>query len=308
MRVCVIGGTGHIGKFLCPALVAQGHEVTALARGVTPVPAGGGWEKVRRVACSYQPGPELEGLMGELAPEALVDIMGFGGPGVWESIARGLPGSCRQVVACGSVWMWGDPAQVPTPEAPTNRCWAEGYAWRFDLYQRLQGECRARGLAFTVIMPPNICGPYKVPLEGKGGRSPEVHREHERGEPCPLPAPGNNPVGPCDAEDVAQGFGLALEQPERAEGEFFNVGSAYALTAERFVAVYGELYGTTIPIEWVSWEDYSTRINPDRGANYHFSAPMCPDITKIRNRLGYAPRYTPEESMARAVAWMREEG
>lgn len=34
---------------------------------------------------------------------------------------------------------------------------------------------------------------------------------------------------------------------------------------------------------------------------------MCPDISKIR-KLGYEPRYTPEESMERAVAWMRDRG
>jgi len=35
---------------------------------------------------------------------------------------------------------------------------------------------------------------------------------------------------------------------------------------------------------------------------------MCPDLTKIRTKLGYVPRYTPEETMERAVAWMRAEG
>jgi nucleoside-diphosphate-sugar epimerase len=35
---------------------------------------------------------------------------------------------------------------------------------------------------------------------------------------------------------------------------------------------------------------------------------MCPDLTKITTRLGYAPRYTPEETLARAVDWMRQQG
>ena len=308
MRICVIGGSGHIGKFLCAALAEDGHEVVVLSRGQTPLPTGGPWERIRLVPIAYQPGPELENTIRELAPEALVDILGFGAPGIYESLAAGLGGKCRHLVACGSVWMWGDPALVPTPEVPTNRCWAEGYAWRFELYQRLQAECRARGLPFTVIMPPNICGPGKIPLEGRGGRSLQVHREHAQGLPCPLPTPGTNLVGPCDAADVAQGFLLALRQPEQAAGEFFNVGSPYALTAARFLEVYGEIYGRPIPIDWVSWEHYSTAISPDRGAHYHFEMPMCPDISKIRSRLGYAPRYTPEQTMARAVAWMQEQG
>jgi len=35
---------------------------------------------------------------------------------------------------------------------------------------------------------------------------------------------------------------------------------------------------------------------------------MLPDISKIRVALGYRPRYTPEQTMERAVAWMRDQG
>ena len=86
------------------------------------------------------------------------------------------------------------------------------------------------------------------------------------------------------------------------------MGSAYALTARRFVEVYGEIYGSTIPIEWMSWKTYAEEISPDPGSNYHFRGHMCPDISKIWSALGYTPKHTPEETMARAVDWMRTEG
>jgi uncharacterized protein YbjT (DUF2867 family) len=34
MRVVVIGGTGHVGTYLVPRLVARGHEVVS---GVSPI-------------------------------------------------------------------------------------------------------------------------------------------------------------------------------------------------------------------------------------------------------------------------------
>ena len=34
MRVFVTGGTGHIGSYIIPELVAAGHEVTGLVRRV----------------------------------------------------------------------------------------------------------------------------------------------------------------------------------------------------------------------------------------------------------------------------------
>jgi uncharacterized protein YbjT (DUF2867 family) len=33
MKVVVIGGTGHIGTYLVPRLVQEGHEVVSLSRG-----------------------------------------------------------------------------------------------------------------------------------------------------------------------------------------------------------------------------------------------------------------------------------
>jgi nucleoside-diphosphate-sugar epimerase len=32
---------------------------------------------------------------------------------------------------------------------------------------------------------------------------------------------------------------------------------------------------------------------------------MCPDISKAKNLLGYQPKYTPEQSLYRAVEWMK---
>jgi nucleoside-diphosphate-sugar epimerase len=169
-------------------------------------------------------------------------------------------------------------------------------------------QSKTDGLPMTAIMPPNICGPGKVPLEGKGGRSVEVHRAHRRGEPVVLPFPGTNLIGPCDAEDVARGFVCAVENREAAAGEVFNVGSAYSLTSEQFVRTYGDIYGTTIPVDYVTAEEYTREVSPELGASFHFLEHMCPDISKISSRLGYHPLHTPETAMERAVRWMCDEG
>jgi len=303
MRVAVIGGTGHVGGFLTPGLVEDGHEVVVISRGQRPVPEGGAWETVRHVEASYGDDGFVD-LIRDLRPDALVDMLGVDVPGLY-AVLREWD---AHLIACGSVWMYGVPRVVPTPEETQGPCESEGYARRYAELQQVQEQARRDGGCFTAIMPPNICGPGKIPLEGMGGRSIEVHRAHARGEDLPLPAPGSTLIGPCDAEDVAQGFRLAIANPDAAAGEIFNVGSAYALTAEQFVRTYADIYGVEIPIRWVSWQEYEERVSPSPGANFHFRANMCPDITKISSRLGYAPKYTPEQSMARAVEWMREQG
>lgn len=233
-----------------------------------------------------------------------IDILGADVPATYEAV-RGVS---RQLIACGSLWMFGEPRVVPTPEETQNPCEFEGYALRYEELLATRERASADGFPFTAIMPPNICGPGKIPLDGRGGRDIEVHRAHQRGEPVPLPEPGQTLIGPCDAWDIARAFYLAVQHREAAAGEIFNVGSAYALTARQFIETYGHIYGVEIPIEWVSWQEYAERILPDLGANYHFRAHMCPDLTKIGRKLGYVPRYTPEETMERAVDWMRREG
>jgi len=76
----------------------------------------------------------------------------------------------------------------------------------------------------------------------------------------------------------------------------------------QFVETYAAIYGSRIPIEWVSWQRFETEVMPDVGAHWHFRANMCPDITTIRQRLGYEPAYTPEQSLERAVRWMVDTG
>ena len=305
MNVCVIGGTGHIGKNLTEMLLDDGCRVTLITSGRTAVPTAGKWGSVAVVRQAYRRGdPAWAECLRQVAPEVLIDILGADAPATYEAVK----GFCRHLIVCGSVWMFGEPRVVPTPDETQNPCEFDGYTLRYEEMQATRDRAGRDGIPFSAVMPPNICGPGKIPLDGMGGRSAAVHQSHQRGEPVSLPEPGQTLIGPCDAWDVAQGFFLAMQHREAAAGEIFNVGSAYALTARQFIETYGRIYGVEIPIEWCSWAEYAGRISPDPGAHYHFKAHMCPDLSKIRSKLGYVPRYTPEQTMERAVDWMRGEG
>ena len=300
MRVIVVGGTGHIGSALIPQLVEAGHEVKVATRGRRPKPAGKPWESVELLALPAQDAPAF--LAGQPC-DVLVDIVQDQATAIYEA----MRGKCRHFIWCGSLWMLGPPAVVPTPEVRFGPALTEGYQRRMDELVELQGRARDDGAAFTAILPPNICGPGKVPLELRGGRDVEVHRAHARGEPVTLFEGCNTLLGPCDAEDVAQGFRLALSNPQGAAGEMFNVGAPYALTAPQLARVFSQIHGVDIPIRWVSCSKFFDEVLPDPGANNHFLYHMCPDISKARSKLSYQPRYTPEQTMARAVEWMRRQ-
>ena len=302
MRICVIGGTGHIGRFLTPMLVSAGHEVTVLSSGRTPRPEGAAWSGVQTVTQAYGV-PGWTAAVQALRPEVVIDILQGDTPGLFEA----LRGTCEHLVVCGSLWMLGLPRVVPTPPVTQAPCPFEGYARRYRQLLETRERAAAAGMAFSAILPPNICGPGKIPLECRGGRSLEVHRSHRRGETVVLPDPGSVLIGPCDAEDIARAFVRVVQQRAAAAGQLFTVGSAYALTALQLVETYGALYGVRLPVELVSWERFVSEVLPDPGAHWHFQANMCPDISALA-RLGYRPAYTPEQTLERAVRWMHDTG
>ncbi len=74
MRVCVIGGTGHIGKHLTPMLVEAGYDVTVLSSGRTPVPDESIWASVRKVQLVHESDGWTD-VIRDLQPEVIVDIL-----------------------------------------------------------------------------------------------------------------------------------------------------------------------------------------------------------------------------------------
>lgn len=302
MKILVIGGTGHIGSFLVPMLSDRGEEVSVVSTRSSKSVEAPGWENVQLIQGKYiRNDRNWCEFIRQRKFDVLVDILGADVPATYEAAKP----HCKHFIACGSLWMFGSPKVVPTPEITQGPCPFEDYAQRYSEMLSTKEQAERDGVMFTAIMPPNICGPGKIPLDGHGGRDLEVHKAHMQGKPVKLAQGCNTLIGPCDAEDIAQGFFLAACQSEAAAGEIFNVGSSYSLTAPQFIETYAKIYGCKIPIEFVSNEAFFGSVLPDLGANYHFSQHMLPDTSKIRAKLNYEPKYSPEEAMERAVEWMK---
>jgi len=302
MNVCVIGGTGHIGSQLIPLLVREGFEVQVITRGTTRIPSSEPWEKVEIIHAEYlHRDKNWYEMIGQLKTDVIIDLLGIDLPGIYQASRHYL----EHLIVCGSLWMYGPPVTVPTPEEFQNPCEFEEYARRYHEIIGIQNQAGHDGIPFTAIMPSNICGPGKIPLEPAGGRSLEVHKRLSNGGEVELPEMCNTLVAPVDVSDVATGFFLAVMNRDVADHEIFNVGPPYAITIDHFVRTYESIYRKDFLIEYVSWEDFFQRC-PEPGANYHFREHMAPDISKISRLLGYEPNYPPEESMERAVSWIRD--
>src|SRR5262245_3031857 len=112
MRVVVIGATGHIGSFLVPRLIRDGHGVVAVSRGIRePYHDTPEWSAAERVVLDRR-AAEDEGSYGSriasLAPDVVIDLICFE-----ERTARELVGALSGRVAlflhCGTIWVHGVP-------------------------------------------------------------------------------------------------------------------------------------------------------------------------------------------------------
>lgn len=292
MKILIIGGTGHVASFLVPYLQTAGHEVVIGNRsGNSP------YQSIGAVKCN---GGDIKSLM-PLKDKGFEVVVDF--PGTALNTFEVFKETASHIIACGSLWMYGFPGQVPTPETNQKKCIFPSYEKRYTEILEMINKSSEKKAAFTAIMPPNICGPGKIPIETMGGRSIEVHKKLKNGEKVYLPEGAEALIGPCDASDIAKLFQLAIENRGKSKGQIFNAGAKYSVTASEFVNIYSQIYKTNIPVEKVSWEEYK-KINPDISGRYHFYAHMLPDISKAQKLLNYNPKYSAEETLSRGVEWM----
>jgi len=91
--------------------------------------------------------------------------------------------------------------------------------------------------------------------------------------------------------DVVDANLLVLEDP-RADHEVFNVGGGRAWTVNEFARIVGRAFGRDV--------------EPAPSGLYRFgdTRHICSDVSKLRG-LGWAPRRTPEDSVAEYADWLR---
>lgn len=94
-------------------------------------------------------------------------------------------------------------------------------------------------------------------------------------------------------EDIVDGLTVALHRPEACRGEIFNLGNDRDVSTGEMIRLVEEIVGLEVEVERRprrAGDQLRTRAN----------------IRKAEQVLGYAPRVSPREGLARTVAWFRK--
>jgi dihydroflavonol-4-reductase len=325
MRIALTGASGYTGGRLLEALRARGDEVRVLLRGST-----GGGERARALASSVVGGDLadegalaalVEGCDAVLHVAAVYRTAGHPDDYYREVNVRGTArlleaaarAGVRRFVHTSTVGVHGDVRNPPADEAAPI---APG-----DIYQETKAEAEAlalrfhreRGLPVAVVRPGAIYGPRETRLL-------KLFRAIARGRYAVVGS-GRSFYHPVYVDDLVQGYLLALERPEAVGEAFLICGPSYVSQDDLAALVARHTGGRVLPFHVPAWPLQAAGalveavcvpfgIDPPlhRRRVDFWTKSRAFTTQKARRLLGYEPRVSLDEGIARTVASYREAG
>lgn len=321
--ILVTGATGFTGGNLARRLAARGEHVRALVRDASKaesliangidvrvgqltslddvMAAARGCDQIHHIAAVFRTAGH---------PDSYYRDVNIGGTKNVLEAARRL--DCERVVHCSTVGVHG---HIEEPPASETYRFAPG-----DIYQRtkLEGELAVqqaarRGQRVTIVRP--------SPIYGEGDlRFLKLYRAVARGVFVMIGS-GNPKLHLVHIDDLVDGIVLTSTS-EAALGQVFILAGPQAPTLNELVGHIAHALGVAAP-RWrvplwpvktagivCEWVCVPLRIEPPlhRRRVGFFTHHREFDCSKAVGLLGYAPRVSPAEGIARTAAWYRAAG
>jgi nucleoside-diphosphate-sugar epimerase len=308
LRTVIIGATGHIGTWLVPRLVNEGHKVVAVSRGARrPYHEAPQWQSVEHVTLDRN-AAERDGSFGKaiaaLRGDAVVDLICFDLDSATH-IVDALRDRIEIFVHCGSLWVHGVPKERPYDESALREPFGDYGIRKAQIERFLLDEAR-NGFPASVLHPGHITGPGWNPINPAGNLDTSVFDSLARGDTVALPDDGTATLQHVHADDVAQAFALALSHREVAIGQAFHVAAAEPVTLRGYAEAAASWFGRTANLDFLPWDEWRTTVS-ERDAEItldHILHSPHASIDKARTTLGFEPQYSAVAAAREAVAVM----
>ena len=315
MKILVIGGTGHIGSYLVPRLLASGHEVSVVSRNAKPRYADPrlGWDAIRWIAADRKAEEQAgswEKRMAGIDADIVIDLLCYR-PEQNDAMVRAFAGRIRHFLHCGTLWAYGPATRAPYEEHFPRQPITEYGRLKAKIEADLIARFRKDGFPATVVHPGHISGRKWLPIDPQGTiDGVGIYERLARGEKVHLPDQGLATLHHVHADDVAQIFERAIVCREAALGQSFSAAAPYPLSLVGCCEAVAALFGRKPNLEFVPLAELE-KILGERNfgiVTEHVAHSPCASIEKARRLLGHQPRYTTEQIYREVVEHLLESG
>ncbi|MDT3439312.1 MULTISPECIES: UDP-glucuronic acid decarboxylase family protein [unclassified Pseudofrankia] len=307
-RVAITGGAGFLGSHLCERLLSDGAEVICVDNFVTGRPenvehllTNRRFRLVDRDVTEYLhlPGP-LDAVLHFASPASPVDYyrlpietLMVGSTGTRNALGLAKAKGARFLLASTSE-TYGDPKVHPQPETYWGNVNPVGPRSMYDEAKRFAEALtmayrNARGVNTGIVRIFNTYGPR---MRADDGRAiPTFISQALRGEPITVAGDGSQTRSVCYVDDLIEGILRLLWSDLPGP---VNIGNPYELSILDTARLVRELCGSDAPITFIPRpvDDPTVR---------------QPDITLARQRLGWEPRVSVGDGLARTITWFERE-
>lgn len=306
MRALVVGGTGPTGPHLLDGLLERGYDVTILHRGVHEPPD---LPDVRHLHAD----PHFRETIDEAVGDQTWDVV-VGTYGRLKTVAQAFAGRCGHFVGVGGVPVYRgflDPADTRPYGmrllAREDSTLADEYepvspfAAKIAAAEREVFALGAAGAyAATMVRYSQIYGPRNiVPWEWAVMRRIADGRRR-----MILPDNGLWIVTRCAAQNAAEVLLRAVDHPERAAGEAFNVADDDQQTTRQWAESIAMLLGAELELVGIPAELAPSAMGELLAAS---AAPhVLVDATKAKALLGYREVVPAATALAATVEWLHQ--
>src|SRR3990167_8982577 len=299
-KVLITGGAGFIGHTMAKYFASKGLEVKTFDLFQPPKTVG---EHIvgtimfpdelykAMKGCDYV--VHLAAVLGVARTEnQRLKCLNVNTLGTINVLDAAVKAGIKKIVLSSSSEVYGEPAKTPISEDDKTFPKSVYAVSNLAGEEYIKAYHQTHGLDYSIVRFFNVYGPGQV----AEFVLPKFIRAAMIGTPPIINGDGKQVRSFCYVDDAVEGVYLALTSKE-ANGHVFNIGNDRAATsmldlANKVTASAGK---NNLGVEFVK-EEHADRKNAREIIN------RIPDISKARRILGYEPKITLDEGIARTIA------
>ncbi len=312
MRIVITGGAGFLGSHLCDFLLNLGNEVICLdnlltgsVNNIAHLLGHSRFSFYKHDVTEYiYIGEPIDAVLHFASPasprdylELPIQTLKVGALGTHKTIGLAKRASARFLMASTSE-TYGDPLVNPQPETYWGNVNPIGLRGVYDEAKRfaealVMAYHRYHGMDTRIARIFNTYGPRMRPHDGRVVSNFIV--QALRGEPLTVYGKGDQTRSFCYVDDEINGLVSLLTAPESEDIHLpVNIGNPHELTVLEIAEKIIKLTGSTSEIVFEPLPEDDPKVRR-------------PDISRASRLLGWSPKVSLEEGLAKTIDYFRSE-